>query len=660
MGPYIAALVAVLGSTVTDLHSPSNTGGYRGPLRPHKPLNLGDVGGAPAVPTLLKHMPGLETAAVGQTTVGTPDGALAVDVVEGTGEGKGSRWLRARGVQYAEHPVKHLRWQPPVPLRPHTGTKQATEFGADCVNAPWYIRLVAIGDDKMAEGCLYLNVYAPVGNASAPSNASDPIDGGTPSVGGAPWRNEPRRPENEERLPVMVFFHGGSFYMGGSSRYDGDRMFEHRRDVVLVTVNYRLGALGWMGGNVVQAETYDGSAGNFGLQDTRLALEWVKRNIAAFGGDRGAVTIFGESAGSSIVETHLVAPRSNGLFHRAIMESGPFDNYTVQSDPDLAFRAVVTAAKCGPSFNSTALACLRSLPLNDDRGGGLLPAISETDNDGYFSPAVDGVELTTTPEMYAATGMFNTFDAVMVGSNLNEGRYLMPLAQPVPNAPDSTEADLKQWLREGYQTDYPGDFVAAVLGLYEDELSTLGPWLTASRIYTDSQYLCPSQRSARWMTATDLSSSNESSAAGRDVFVYQLSYAPSTLALIGYVIYWAMWCEDLVPCANMTKYPIGVGHTAELALLWNSKDLNATDRGVSAKLIDYWQTFAATGTPNAAGSGAAVWPPFAHKNTTMDLGVEMTAMPNYDRVRCMFWDSTHRVPYAPHAARTVMAGGVSV
>lgn len=541
-------------------------------------------------------------------------GVFEVDVVKATG--KGGSWIRARGVQYAEHPVKHLRWQPPVPLRPHTGTKQATEFGADCVNAPWYIRLVAIGDDTMAESCLYLNVFAPI-----ESNTSET---GTGS----------RDPGNQ-RLPVMVFFHGGSFYMSGSSRYDGDRMLEHRRGVVLVTVNYRLGALGWMGGDVVQAETYDGSAGNFGLQDTRLSLEWVRRNIAAFGGDPDAVTIFGESAGSSIVETHLVAPRSNGLFHRAIMESGPFDNYTVQGDPNVGFRAVVTAAKCGPTTNSTALACLRALPLNNDLGGGLLPAISQTDSDGYFSPAVDGVELTTTPEMYAATGRFNKVDAVMVGSNLNEGRYLMPLTQPVPNAPDSTEIDLKQWLREGYRTDYPGDFVTTVLGLYKEELSTIGPWLTASRIYTDSQYLCPSQRSARWMTTAE-----------RDVFVYQLSYAPSTLVLTGYLIYLVMWCEDFLPCANMTKYPIGVGHTADLPLLWNSKDLNTTDKDVSAKMIDYWQTFAATGNPNAAGSGAAVWPSFTDKNTTMDLNQVPTALPNYDRVRCLFWDATHKVPYA--------------
>ena len=134
--------------------------------------------------------------------------------------------------------------------------------------------------------------------------------------------------------------------------------------------------------------------------------------------------------------------------------------------------------------------------------------------------------------------------------------------------------------------------------------------------------------------------------AERDVFVYQLSYAPSTLVLTGYLIYLVMWCEDFLPCANMTKYPIGVGHTADLPLLWNSKDLNTTDKDVSAKMIDYWQTFAATGNPNAAGSGAAVWPSFTDKNTTMDLNQVPTALPNYDRVRCLFWDATHKVPYA--------------
>ena len=100
-------------------------------------------------------------------------------------------------------------------------------------------------------------------------------------------------------------------------------MVRYRDDAVIVTVNYRLGAFGWLGGAAVHRSTPDGSSGNFGLQDTRAGLQWVQRNIHAFGGDPSRVTIFGESAGASLVETHMVTPRSNGLFTGAIMESGP-------------------------------------------------------------------------------------------------------------------------------------------------------------------------------------------------------------------------------------------------------------------------------------------------------------------------------------------------
>merc|ERR1719454_2400142 len=122
--------------------------------------------------------------------------------------------------------------------------------------------------------------------------------------------------------------------MGGTTSYTADGIFSHRQNAVLVTANYRLGALGFIGGKAIAKSTVDGSSGNFGLQDTRLVLEWVRRNIASFGGDPHRVTIFGESSGASLVETHLSAPRSNGLFRNAIIQSGAFDNYTVQPDPE--------------------------------------------------------------------------------------------------------------------------------------------------------------------------------------------------------------------------------------------------------------------------------------------------------------------------------------
>ena len=241
----------------------------------------------------------------GTLEVVTPDGVLRADKVHG----EAGPFVRARGIQYAAHPEGKLRWQPPVPRGPWSGVLDATAYGDDCIQGPFLNRLQEIGPARMSERCLFLNVWAPV----------------------VEHEHEHEPPWARGSLPVLVWMHGGSFTSGGTSHYGADRLFSYRRDFVLVTLNYRLGALGWLGGAAVAAESADGSAGNFGLQDSREALRWVARNAAAFGGDPTRVAICGESAGSSMVETHLTAPRSARLFSRAILQSGAFDNYTTQA-----------------------------------------------------------------------------------------------------------------------------------------------------------------------------------------------------------------------------------------------------------------------------------------------------------------------------------------
>eukprot|EP00729_Bicosta_minor_P008810 gene8810-30552_t len=436
--------------------------------------------------------------------VNTPDGSLRVDqVAQVEGNGTGT-WLRARGVQFAEHPVGSRRWVPPVPFAPWEGVIDATEWGDDCINAPLLQRFESLEFAAMSEECLFLNVWAP--------------SGPTPT---------------QKLLPVMFWMHGGSFTMGGTTVYSGDYMFEYRRDV-----------------------------------DTREAMRWVRRNIKAFGGDPDAITIFGESAGASLVETHLVTPRSNNLFSRAIMQSGPFDNYTVQTTPEDAF---------------TQFALLANW---------------------YFSPAVDGVELTAPPEVYAEAGKLNNVSSVMLGTNLNEGRFLMPLIAPVPNGPNATVEDVKSWILANY-----GDLgravglnstalVAEVCKLYATELASTQPWKVASQIYTESEYLCPTERSARWLTSPPPAAPSPWK---DNVFTYRLTYAPSNMIVNGEIIYWYAWCTDLIPCKNMTAEQVGVGHSSDVYLLFNRAKvgLNATDREVGHAMIDYWQGFAATGNPSS-------------------------------------------------------------
>jgi para-nitrobenzyl esterase len=194
-----------------------------------------------------------------------------------------------RNIPYAAPPVGPLRWRPPQPVQPWTGVRAADRPGAICIQPP------ANGDPgvgplPMSEDCLTLNVWSPAG---------------------------------AERLPVMVWIHGGGYNNGSGTAelYDGTNLA--RRGVVVVTINYRLGRLGFFDHPALAAErAADTPAGNYGVMDQIAALEWVRDNIAAFGGDPSRVTLFGESAGGAAVTQLMVAPAAQGLFHAAIVQSG--------------------------------------------------------------------------------------------------------------------------------------------------------------------------------------------------------------------------------------------------------------------------------------------------------------------------------------------------
>ena len=387
------------------------------------------------------------------------------------------------------------------------------------------------------------------------------------------------------------------FVLGpGTSKYGADRLFSYRNDFVLVTLNYRLGALGWLGGAAVAADSADGSAGNFGLQDSREALRWVARNAVAFGGDAARVAICGESAGASMVETHLAAPRSARLFSRAILQSGAFDNYTTQADPEQGFAAL--AAHAGCPVGGAGLACLRALPLRAPPGKPeLMAALANTSAAGYFGPAVDGVELFEPPEVSAAKGQLNPVRGVLLGSTVDEGRLLMPTTMPVTNAPFSTAADLRAWLRANFPVADP----AALDALYAADAAADGPWGAAATAYTDGQYLCPTARSARWLAAAGVA----------EVYTYRLEYAPRMYETLGELAYWQVWCRDYARCANSTARSVGVGHGADVPLLFHDARLNATDRAVARTLasqtLRLWQCLGSAPAPPQGASSGRLW-----------------------------------------------------
>lgn len=257
-----------------------------------------------------------------------------------------------------------------------------------------------------------------------------------------------------------------------------------------------------------------------------------------------------------------------------------------------------------------------------------MPAISSTSQSIGFGPTVDFVELTESPEMSARAGRLNNLSSAIIGTTLDEGRFLMPIMMPVDNGPRATAADLHRWL----QTYYPGaadnisrqyNLSGGATGLSDG----LSPWETAAVIYTDSQYLCPTQRSARWLSGI-----------GAKTFVYRLEYQPSIFAAVGQLVYQTSWCADFSRCAISTLADPGVGHSADVFLLFNDPRMNATDFVVANTMIDYWLNFASSGNPSVGDGEAAEWPTFLPDNVTLQLRQSTKSAENLRRTQCDFWE----------------------
>src|SRR6516164_7334651 len=316
--------------------------------------------------------------------VTTDDGAVRGVVVPGG--------YTFRGLPYAAPPTGNLRWRPPAPPAEWHGVREATQFAPSC---PQQVPNPSLPPGPLSEDCLYLNVNTP----------GLPIDTGD---------NRLRHGSDQDGdggLPVIVWIHGGGLTKDAGRNYDPAKLAAD--GVVVVAINYRLGALGFLA-HPALASRPGGPAGNYGLMDQQAALRWVQDNIAHFGGDPGNVTIAGESAGGLSVLAHLVSSGSRGLFQKAIIQSGSFAlNQRPLAAAEAAGEAFATAAGC-PGQTAQTAACLRNLPV----------ANLVTPNFVEIPGVVDDKVLTEPIRTALAAGRFARVP-VLNGTNTDEERLLV-------------------------------------------------------------------------------------------------------------------------------------------------------------------------------------------------------------------------------------------
>jgi para-nitrobenzyl esterase len=494
---------------------------------------------------------GISALLLGVTAGADP---LIVQIAQGKIRGKAINGGTVRaflGVPYAAPPLGPKRWAPPQPASPWTGVLDATHYGHRCMQGPPGGDM-AFQDDSESEDCLSLNVFAPV------------------------------RTKAGARLPVMFWIHGGGYTAGASSepRHGGDHL--PGKGVILVTINYRLGAFGFLALPQLAADQ-GGRSGNYGLMDMLAALQWVRSNIRAFGGDPTCVTIFGESAGSFAVSTLMAVPSAHGMFQRAIGQSGSalalgYETWDARAVED---------AKLPQALGLETLEQLRAVPASD-----ILDAAART-RMTHWAPVIDGHFLAEPlPSTYVAGAQQDV--PLLAGFNRDEGSSLahgMTLAKWGALAvrrfgskameflalyPGSTEAELMR-----SAADYGGD-----------AFISYGTW--------------------KWMEY-------QRKTARSPIYRYRLDLAAPPSKFHPEAA--AFHSDDI-------EYVFGTLDTRP-GTVWRG-----SDRRLSEEIMGYWTNFAKTGDPN--GPGLTYWPKYTDSDPILHLDDPLSVRPDEHRARYEF------------------------
>ena len=488
-----------------------------------------------------------------------------------------------KGVPYAMPPVGALRWKPPQPVASWTGVRRATEFGNRCVQTNVFEDMI-FRDPGPSEDCLYLNLWIPVVHSETP-------------------------------LPVMVWIYGGGYRAGATSepRQDGSNLSQ--KGVLVVSMNYRLGIFGIFSHPELARESGHDASGNYGLLDQLAALQWVKKNIAVFGGDPNNVTIFGESAGSFSVSALMASPLAKGLFERAIGESGAFFSTTLKATQR------TETEKADPEFakktrGTDSLEVLRAKPTLE-----ILEAASR-EGAPYFDANIDGYFLPESVEAIFAAGKQSRVP-LLAGWNADEDGY---------------ESIFKG------QAPLPENFVAKVRSLYgpnADAILKLYPVTTVEQAKR---------------AAADLAG---------DRFIAFGTWKWLEMQLkTGHIPVFRYRFDQTLPLPAGTSQSSGAEprapHAGEIEYVFealSSKDLpwRPEDQKVSDLMSSYWTNFAKTGDPN--GEGLPHWPAYnVDGYQVMHLAAEPHALPDGQHAGYVYLDQIRQSNWQTLADSGTFAG----
>jgi para-nitrobenzyl esterase len=491
-------------------------------------------------------------ALVATTATAAPKEPIKLDVGLLGGGAASSKGVRAfKGIPFAAPPVGALRWQPPQPVAKWDGVRDASKFGNVCIQPdqrkaaqPRLNLAVMDGSPPVSEDCLYLNVWTPAATA-------------------------------DDKLPVMLYWFGGAFTEGAGSvpLYDGDALA--RKGVIVVTMNYRLGPFGFFVHPALTAESPHKASGNYGLVDMLASARWVQKNIAAFGGDPGNVTVFGQSAGAMAIASLVASPEAKGLFRRAISESGAWMGLGMSAGMRTRAQAEEVGVKA--AGNVTTAEQLRAMSADEVteklRSAGML---------------VDGWVIPEDPTVTFANGKQNAVD-VLVGSNKDESFFNMPVTSA-----QFDERGRMRWgdLADEYLKLYPHATDAEAFRSTAENTGDGTYW--HMRLYADYQ-----------------------AKKGNKAYLYYFAQNPPNKA--GGPQFPASHASELpYVFDNLGQLPLFPdGSNAELAAA------SAPDKKLADSMSSYWANFARSGDPN--GKGLPEWK--AHTAGNQQDGMLLDAEP---------------------------------